>query len=305
MVQAVPALIRLGGAGTRAELRAERVTRHAMDAAVSAGTARGADGALWLPDAPADLVLACRTRSWLACVSSLARWGVPMIDQPSRPHLATTAHRDDRRAAWHRLRGPVGFDRGPDPRTRCVDPVSAVAQATRCLPRRDALVVVDAALRYRVVTRGELAAVLPRTDPRGGRWVLEHADHRAESVIESALRHLLIEGGLTGFEPQARLRGVGRVDLLLDGWLVLEADGVESHSCVDDFLTDRRRLAGAARTGYVTLRFGFKDIVRRPELVLACIRQTHERGRGQHFVTALQTPADVAAGQRWPGGEAW
>ncbi len=304
MMQAIQALSWLGGAATRAELRAQGVTRHAMDAAVSSGTARGADGALWLLHAPADLVLACRTRSWLGCVSALAHWGMPMIDQPGRPHLATTGHRVDRRAAWHRLRGPVCFDRGPDPRTRCVDPVTAVAQATRCLPQRDALVVVDAALRQRVVTRGELAAVLPPTDPHRGRWVLEHADERAESVIESALRHLLIDGGVTGFEPQARLRGVGRVDLLLDGWLVLEADGVESHSSVDDFLTDRARLAAAARTGYVTLRFGFKDIVRRPDLVLACIRQTHERGRGQHFLTALRPPADIAAGGPWQSWEA-
>lgn len=67
------------------------------------------------------------------------------------------------------------------------------------------------------------------------------------------------------------------MDFLLDGWLVVEADGFEHHSDRADFLLDRRRLAVAASTGHVTLRFGYAAIVHRPDEVLGCIRSTLAR----------------------------
>ena len=231
-------------------------------------------------------MVAVRTRSWLTCTSALVRWGVPVAVPPHVPHLASSRHRSEPRVSWHRLRDGVPPDRGPDHRTRSVDPVTALAHAVRCLSRRDALVVVDGALRQRLVTRGELKVALSRHDPRGAAWVLHHADDRAESALESVLRHLLLQAGLTRFEPQVHLRGVGRVDLLLDGWLVLEADGREHHSNKGDFLRDRDRLA-AGCSGHVTLRFGHDDLMYRPEWVLRRVVETRRAFGPGRFRTAL------------------
>jgi len=297
VVDAVLAVYRFGGAATRAELLGAGVARRAAERAVRDGRLLTGDGAFWAPDADHGLVLACRTRSWTTCVSALARWSVPLLVEPTRPHLATTRARQDRAASWHRLREAAPGDRGDDPRTRSVLPLTAVVHALRCLPRRDGLVVADASLRSGLVTRRELDRALPAHDPRGTRWVLKHADHRSESVLESALRYELITAGLTGFRPQAHLRGVGRVDLLLDGWLVLEADGFEHHSGKADFLLDRERLAGAAQSGHVTLRFGYQAIVHHPGAVVRCIQQTRRQFASEHARTTLTVAGPIRAGQ--------
>ena len=289
----------LGGAATRAELVRAGVPRRSTEAAVRAGRLlAAAGGAVWRPDADPALVLAVRSRSWLTCVSALDRWGVPLLDPPARPHLASSRARTERSACWHRLRTPVPTDRGPDPRARAVDPIAAVVQALRCLGRRDALVAADSALRSGLVTARQLDRAVPAHDPQGARWVVEHADERSDSVLESALRFLLLDAGITAFELQAPLPGVGRVDLLVDGWLVLEADGFAFHSGRADFLLDRQRLAVATATGHVTLRFGYAEVVHHPHRVLRCIEETRRRFRAGDFRTALSRAPAIGAGQR-------
>lgn len=282
------AVLRLGGAATTAELAAEGVGRRRIRTALANGSLLDLGrGGVAVVGAERDLVAAVRTRSWLTCSSALLRWGVPVAVPPLVPHLATSRYRVERGISWHRLRQPVPADRGPDPRTRSVDPVTALAHAVGCLSRRDALVVADGALRQRLVTRRDLRAAVGRCDPRGASWVVEHADERAESALESVLRHVLLEAGLTQFEPQFYLRGVGHVDLLLDGWLVLEADGREHHSDKTDFLVDRDRLGAAGAGGHVTLRFGYDDLFYRPERVLALITLTRYAFGPGRFRTAL------------------
>ena len=284
----VAALIRLGGAATTAELGAQGVGRGRVRTALAGhAVVPLGRGAVALPGADQDLVVAVRTRSWLTCTSALTRWGVPVAVEPVVPHLASTRHRDERRISWHRLRQPAPVDREPDPRTRSVDPLTALAHTCGCLSRRDALVAVDGALRQRLVTRRELAGAVSRHDPRGAGWVLQHADDRAESPLESVLRHLLLEAGLTRFELQPHLRGVGRVDLLLEGWLVLEADGRAHHSDRADFVRDRDRLAAAGAQGYVTLRFGYDDLMFQPDRVLAAVLGTRRAFGPDRFRTAL------------------
>ena len=80
------------------------------------------------------------------------------------------------------------------------------------------------------------------------------ADGRAESGIETITRQLLRLLGLH-VEPQVEIAGLGRVDLLVEGRLIVELDGREWHDEEDSFEEDRRRdLVGAAQR-YRTLRF--------------------------------------------------
>lgn len=295
VVDIVGALTRLGGAATVAELAGQGVSGKVAAGAVRVGTVDALGrGAVALPGCDPVLARAVRSRSWLTCVSVLAGTGFPLLVPPARPHLATTRAQPGRDVCWHRSRDcPT---RRADPRTRSVEPEVAVVAALRCLPRREALVVADAALRRGLVTRTGLRAAVATHDRSGARWVVDRADGRAESVIESALRFLLLEAGLTDLVPQARLPGVGRVDLLLDGCLVVEADGFEHHSARADFLLDRQRLDTATETGHLTLRFGYQDVVHHPDRTLRCVQRTRALLRDGWFRTVVAGPGPDGPG---------
>ena len=266
-----------GGGSRRGELTAAGFGRRRVDAAVRAGDLVAVGrGGLVSPGSAPVLVTAVRLRGRLCCASALAAEGIPLLRLPALPHLASARHRGEPGAVWHRDRpgatGTGGADGGL---------VGALLEACRCRPRREALAAVDAALQLRRVTGRELAAGVRDREPAGLRWVLTHADARAESVLESALRELLLGGGIEDVDLQVSLPGLGRVDLVVAGWLAVEADGFGSHSGTAGFEEDRRRDGVAAGLGYVTLRLTWADIVDRPVATLAGMRAVlARRGRG-------------------------
>lgn len=73
------------------------------------------------------------------------------------------------------------------------------------------------------------------------------------------------------FEVQAPIEGVGRVDFLVEGWLIVECDSREHHSSWDEQRRDRRRDQAAASLGYATYRPIAEDSMWRPELVRAAV----------------------------------
>ena len=64
---------------------------------------------------------------------------------------------------------------------------------------------------------------------------------------------------------------MGPVDILIDGWLVLEGDGFEFHSNRADYRKDRRRGNRLALHGKVLLRFTYEDVRYHPLRTLAQI----------------------------------
>ena len=93
--------------------------------------------------------------------------------------------------------------------------------------------------------------------------------------MESCLR--LIAARLGEVESQVWIEGVGRVDLVVDGWLVLEADGFAHHSDRASYREDRRRWNALVEAGYTVLRFTFEDVVRNEERVAALIASVLQR----------------------------
>jgi very-short-patch-repair endonuclease len=97
--------------------------------------------------------------------------------------------------------------------------------------------------------------------------VLDQVDARSESPIETLLRLALRRRGIDivdlQFSPDPRYR----VDFLLAGKLVVEADGAEFH----DPEKDRIRDAFLATLGYRVLRFTYDEIVYDIESVLVRI----------------------------------
>ncbi len=73
-------------------------------------------------------------------------------------------------------------------------------------------------------------------------------------------------------EPQVELVGIGRVDFIVDDWLIIECDSEAHHSGWDAQKRDRRRDLAAASRGYTTIRPIAEDILHRPEEVVTTLR---------------------------------
>jgi very-short-patch-repair endonuclease len=143
----------------------------------------------------------------------------------------------------------------------------------RRLGRTTAVIMFDAMLRQEVV---DLAAVRELAQCRHWwpkvpqlRKVIELADRRAESPMETRLRLLLLDAGVLGGRPQYEVldvhgRLVGRVDL---GWpvqrLAVEYEG-DHHRERDQFRRDIDRINALRAVGWTVLRLTADDVIRRP-----------------------------------------
>lgn len=276
VVAVVDTLAALGGAASWRQLRDAGVTWYAVWRSVQDGDVlRLRRGAYALPDADPAVRAAVHLGGVLACTSAAVCWGLPVLF-PHGVHVVVP------RSWGHALlvgvrvhRRDLGLDERAGVATSLL---RTVLDCARELPLREALVICDAALR-----RG-LDAVALRDAARAARGhgaaavraVTALADGRSESPIESCLR--LIAGRLGCVEPQVWIDGVGRVDLVIDGWLVLEADGFAHHSDRVSYREDRRRANALAAAGYTLLRFSYEDVVHHDAGVAETIRRVLARG---------------------------
>lgn len=146
-----------------------------------------------------------------------------------------------------------------------------------CQPPDEAVAVVDSALHLGIIGPGLLASTLALL-PARLQPLLPAFDVRAESGLESLTRFRLLACGIV-CRPQVAIPGVGRVDLLIDEWLIIELDGRQWHGTADAFTSDRRRDAAAVLRGYTVLRFGYSDVVRAWSRTTSTILATLARGR--------------------------
>jgi hypothetical protein len=104
--------------------------------------------------------------------------------------------------------------------------------------------------------------VLRASLPARLRGVVDSVDARSESGLETIMRLGLGRLGCT-VEPQVRIPGIapngrdGRVDFVVDGWLVIEVDGDGFH----DPAADRIRNSVLVRRGYRWHRFGYQQVM--------------------------------------------
>jgi very-short-patch-repair endonuclease len=195
-----------------------------------------------------------------------------MLHVPVSTHLAVDSarHVDIARALKRSVvlhRGDFVRSATDSPGEQVVHPVAALKAASRCLSPREHLVVADAMLHAGLITDRDLVFGGGGTSARSA-WLMTRADARAESPLETLARLELVEGGLA-VQPQVHIRGVGRVDLVVEGKLVVETDGREFHDTDDAFARDRKRDRALHGLGFVVLRFIRKDVVSTPGLVLA------------------------------------
>ncbi len=291
----VPILRRLGGCSRRAVLLDEGVTERGLARAASAGDVRRIGrGVYAVPDADAAILAAVRCGGLLTCDSGAGALGLAVLGPARRIHIAT-------RNNPVRMASPVVMHRGharrydgPLPIASTVD---CAALALRCLPAVAALVIVDSALAAGRVTLDELRERLGTTGSAAPRIVLTLADGRSQSPLETIARVLLRVRGLD-VQTQVYLDGVGRVDLLVEGILVVELDGFEHHSDRAHYRNDRRRGNALTGLGLHLVRFTYEDVVHRPNWVVACVLQALSAARpvgSARLAPALEPARPVAS----------
>jgi very-short-patch-repair endonuclease len=259
-------LMQLGGVARTGQLLAAGFTRTDINRLAKAGVRQPRRGIHLHPDARPEFVAALRHNAKVSCASAASHYGLWLRDPPLQHHLACD-HGHGRGFIRHRT---LRFEGHP------VLPVAAVQDvvlhAMGCLPPPASTALAVSAMRVHKVPLELLQDQLRGSDRSGPALAaLRLLDRRCESILEVDARHLFTEQGIS-FEQQVRLDGIGRVDFLVEGFLIVEVDGYEYHSDRQSMLNDKRRDNAATVRGFPRLRYMPEDIWFEPERVVAEIR---------------------------------
>lgn len=277
----------LGGITTRRDLLRRGFTGHQLTAAVRAGIVRRVrQGHYALANAAIERMAAVRLGGRLGCLSATKTFGlwagsdecvhvtlptnaarlrtnVPLRGRvvaltPDRFRLPVVLH-------WRDL--PVG--RRTTGNAWRVDLPTALADVASCASRRDVRATFESAIHEGLLEFSDaqrwLDAVLPSKEAP---MVLSAA---SGSGAESYFIEELVAQGLE-FLQQVEFPGVGYVDFLVAGRLVVEIDGYEFHSSKEQFEVDRARDAALLARGYPTLRIPARVVIHEPELAAEMLR---------------------------------
>lgn len=276
---------RLGHVATRRELIDHGFTGRQLTFSVAAGLLiRPRRGWYASPEADPALVQAVRVGGRLGCVSAAEQYGWAVARRGdihvSLPENASRLrHPDDRSCrpgadALHDIPGLVLHWHSPlesEDRPRLLtSPYETVLQIAACQRPDFAVAAFDSFVHLDPRGAAHLEDWLQDV-PRRFLDALPRREAGCHSFLETIGRIRLERDGLRGVH-QAVIDGVGRVDLLLDGWLVVEWDGREFHDTTDAHEADRWRDTMLTVRGYRVLRFTYRMVMDDWHAVIAAIR---------------------------------
>ncbi len=248
----------LGGAARASQLKARGLTPFLIEKSLARGDVlRASRGVYALAHAHPEVVRAVQLGAAFTCISALARHGLPVPRTPLAPHLAVARNFH---AAAHELGGARLHyqSRRPEPGATA-EVAAALDAAGDCLDEEWHLAAVDAALNRGVILLGDVAG-FTRTSRERREFLLAFADARAEAPGETIARVRLARAGFS-VRPQAYVEGAGRVDLEVDGLLILQVDGYEPHSSKRAFVRDRRGSRAVIRAGRPQLSYAASELL--------------------------------------------
>jgi len=266
---------------TRAELLESGFTGRDITRAVSGGELiRLRKGHYARPDAPPHVMQSVRIGGLAGCVAAAKLHGLWVADttfthvwmprEASRPRSPgnrrqplTASNRDGCRLHWSPL---IHADQAS---AASVGVLDALAQMARCQPHERTVAALDSALNQRLVTMLELRDLFAMLPARCARS-LQLADGRSMSGLETSVRLQAIARGWSA-EPQVYLPGIGTVDLVIEGCVVVETDGREWHVGETAEARDYARDAALAGIGYTVLRFSYAQVMFQPDVVVRAI----------------------------------
>ncbi|MFT4235185.1 MAG: type IV toxin-antitoxin system AbiEi family antitoxin domain-containing protein [Microbacterium sp.] len=253
----VSVLVALGGIAFGAQLQRFGFNREALSQLVKRGRIlRLRVGVYALETLPSDIRAAALHGGMLTCVSALRHrgvWALPLNDAPHvwlggkghpRAHPGCTC-------ISHFGRGSAGLG--------VVEVETALVHLHRCAGDEAFFASLESALRLRLISRSACTRIRDQL-PSVSRWLIGFARADADSGLESLLRLRLHLIGIS-LETQVKIPGVGYVDFLAGGRLILEVDGREFHDGDIAWQRDRVRDAAASAQGYETLRFSYAQVI--------------------------------------------
>lgn len=208
-----------GSVAATSTLRRAGFTDRDIRVAVSEGRIlRLRHGVLALPGAAPDLVAAVLANGLLTCASAAPHRRLWLLHPHQQLHLLCR-HAGPPNAVVHR--------ESLVPSTLLLPVASTtdvLVHGLRCLPAVESAVLVESALRQGVTTLGYLRERLPGSRNGQARRALDLVDGSADSAIEVVARILFRANGIFT-QAQVDLAGIGIVDFLLEGFLIVELDG--------------------------------------------------------------------------------
>lgn len=248
------ALATCGGAARRPALALLGVDDAALRRAVRAGVLQPVRGLYALPTAPPDHVALLQRRQLITCRSAAPFYSLWAVETGGPLHV-----HHSRGETFDGQTGHYGLLLDPHPHQPVAALGDVLIHALRCLPFRESLVMVDCAVGRGEMTLDFLRDRLPGKRNGRARQVLDWVDRGAESMLETLARTYLRQAGIR-VEPQVHIDGVGYVDLLLEGKLIVELDG-RHHGEWAQIKKDQRRNNVSVVRGYKVLRYYYEDVV--------------------------------------------
>lgn len=163
---------------------------------------------------------------------------------------------------------------GSDGTEYCVGARDALAQIIQCQEPRFALAALDTALHEHRIETFDLDEIFAHV-PEKYRDLRARIDARVDAGQESVVRDLFRSAGYR-CDIQVNIDGVGRVDVLVEGCAVVEADSQSHHKAWEEHIRDRTRDRLLASLDYVTLRVLYQDIMFHPDGVLLALQKLIE-----------------------------
>jgi predicted transcriptional regulator of viral defense system len=172
-----------------------------------------------------------------------------------------------------------------------------VIDVARTSPFVAGVVIADSALRARKTSKKELRRVLAECRQRYGSAraarVVQFADARSESVLESIARVVFAEGGLPPPDLQVWLGGdevIGRADFYWRKFkTVAEVDGGLKYADPARAKAQLRRDKQLREAGFEVLHFDWNEITTTPEQAVDSIRAAFDRA-----TRAAESPSPAA-----------
>lgn len=247
----------LGGIARGTHLQTLGFTRQHLADQVKRGTIeRVRPGVFAIPPLADDIRSAIAHGGALSCVSVLRSHGIWVLPDETGPHVWLGP-------SQHPLAHPhchcISHYYGGTPVPGAASIERALLHLRRCAGDEAFFAAYESAWRTGKLSRTareRIRAALPRV----ARWLVDLARPDADSGLESLLRLRLHLLGIR-IGCQVTIVGVGRVDFVIAGRIILEADGEENHGSSDKRHHDRVRDTAASRLGYETLRFDYAQIV--------------------------------------------
>jgi len=213
-----------------------------------------------------DEVRAFVYNACISCVSAAPIYELPILmeERPQKTHLSVSYNRGMHPSKLRRFDDVCvhreQFVSDEERRTHVASIGTVLERVLVCMPLKVSLPMLDAARNRRLYDVSTLT--IPPTGSRLPhlREALSLSSDRARSILETVARLQLIDMGLT---PQVGvwIEGVGEVDMIILGFIVIEVDGWAFHSSKEQREKDLKRDRELLRRGYVVLRFTYDDVM--------------------------------------------